>query len=353
MARRRKPKRITGQAGREAGRQARPFPAHAILAKHDDFRSRYAKRDDALSQLLARATETEATADGRGLIKGVLSEQDHQDLRRLLGEGREKYGAELPLRVAELRELLAGLHPLGVLARLMATNIIGFWGEYYEPTSTGSEARVEFVAGLLSGTELSERADDPPPADAIQEVIDLTNEIFELASLLNLSREATEGGPESEVRYGARAQWLHVRGAAYPQHALALAHAVFDEYSERMRQRLGFTLDDLVAVESGVTELVETRYNALLKVAFEQAPATAAAVKPAARAQAEGGPALTDLELEQWAFIQQWDKELTHALTFHPDELEGGQGVGGAQVGPCRPRRVQTQGCSDPWLHHR
>ncbi len=192
MGKRRK-RRPTKQQGKgQQRRRAQPFPAHAVIGKHEDFKSRFAQRDDPLSQLLARATETETTSDGTGLIKAVLPEEDHRELLRLLQEGREQYAVDLRERVGELRALLAQLHPLGVLARLMAINVIGFWGEYYEPTATGSESRVEFVGGLLSTTSLDRDGKDPPPADAIQQVIDLTDEIFDLSSLLNVSREASD-----------------------------------------------------------------------------------------------------------------------------------------------------------------
>lgn len=320
----REKRRLTRQRGKgHQRRTARPFPAHAVVGKHEDFKSRFARRDDPLSRLLARATGTETTSDGRGLIKGVLPEEDHRELLRLLQEGREKYAVDLRERVGELRALLAQLHPVGVLARLMAINVIGFWGEYYEPTATGSEARVEFVAGLLSTTTLDGDAKDPPPADAIQRVIDLTDEIFDLSSLLNLSREASDShSPEAEVRYAARAEWLHIRGAAYPQHALNLAHAIFDKYSGQMRESMGFNLDDVVALEAAVTGLAEARYNALLEAAFEHAPEVVAAARPLAHAHPEqGGPHLTDSELERSAFIQVWDSAITPALSFAQEDV--------------------------------
>ncbi len=113
-----------------------------------------------------------------------------------------------------------------------------------------------------------------------------------------------------------------MRGAAYPQHALSLAHAVFDKYSGQMRQSMEFNVDDVIALEAAVTGLAEARYNALIEAAFEQAPGVIAAARPLARAHAaQGGPDLSDSELEQWAFIQVWDSAITHTLSFAQEDL--------------------------------
>jgi hypothetical protein len=300
---------------------ARPTPPEAILAKHEDHKSRLGQRNDRLAALLARATRTEKVGS-KGLIQGVLTEDEHEELQRQLENARERYPDELRGRIAELRQLLDRLHPLAVLARFTATNIIEFWGQYYEPTSTGSEAKIEFVAGILAAASPDPGAPDPPDSGEIQRVMDVVDEIFDTSSLLNLAREATQTEQgDAEVRYTARAQWLHIRGPSYPQHAEELAHAVFDRYSQKLRTTLGFDLNDLIEVERAATTLMEERYNAVLEVAMTRAPEISAATKRAAEEADDADELPADEDLQKWAVVQVWDDALTSALTFDIDEL--------------------------------
>jgi len=255
------------------------------------------------------------------MFKGALSKEDHERLLALLKTSPPRYRQELADAVRRVRSLLAELNGLAVLARFVATHIMIFWGEYFEPTAEGSEAKVEFLAGLLATTE-TRGGHDPPPPDLVQSVIDGVDEVFDVAHLLNLSEGLAMEAPEelSEVRYTSRGQWLNVRGPAYEHHARDLAHAIYDDLAGSMRQRLGFHLDDVIAVEAALEGLVEERYNALVQTAGEVAPRIAA--DPALRAVAQKqDPPPTDLELQQWAFMQVWEQGLTAALTFDRGEL--------------------------------
>lgn len=322
MSRKRRRNRRKHTAQRPpVGKSRRPSPSEAILAKHEEIKSRLGERDDPLAALLSRATET-GSVGSDGFIQGVLTEDEHEELKRLLRDAEARYPAELRARVDELRQLLEQLHPLAVLARFTATNVIGFWGEYYEPTAPGSEAKIEFVAGIIAAANPPPSSPDPPDAGDIQKVMDLVDEIFDTSTLLNLAREASKtDSPDAEVRYASRAQWLHIRGPAYPQHAEDLAHAVFDRYSDRMRAALGFHLDDLIQVERAATALMEERFNAVLAVAMSQAGEVVASVKRAAEEDEDLEDLPSDEELEKWAVVQVWDDALTRALTFDLDEL--------------------------------
>lgn len=307
---------------REASGSKRPSPAAAFLARHEDFKARLARRDDPLAKLLARATETRTPGKER-LIRSVLTGRERRRLFELFEEARVRYPAELQERVCDLRKLLEALHPLGVLARVVASNLFTIRGEYFEPTFAGSEAKVEFVAGLLTSSCPPSSAKDPPDSDAMQKVFDLLDEIFEISILLNFAMEATSPNrSDARVRFDARSQWLAVRGPAYPQHALDLAHAVFGRYASEMRRRLGFSLGDLVDLQDSVTSLIEDRINDLRELALRQAPEIAGDLRGFVETQASPeNPPVSHEGIEEWLLFQILDRFLTHALSFDLDEL--------------------------------
>ena len=257
----------------------------------------------------------------KALIEGALSEEEHARLISLLKEAMPGFRQELQEAVQRLRAMLEGMDSLAVLARFVAANIVIFWGEYFEPAAEGSEAKVEFVAGLLTSTT-TYGDQDPPDAHAVQAVMDEVDNVFDIAHLLNLAEGTALSGPENlaEIRYASRAQWLEVRGPSYEHHARDLAHAIYDELGDSMRKRLGFNLSDLISVEQALRSLLEQRFNALIRRAGQAAPGLAAdpGIQAMAKEQARTPSAL---ELEQLAFLYVWEQGVTRALSFDREDL--------------------------------
>jgi len=151
---------------------------------------------------------------------------------------------------------------------------VSFWhtfgleGSYFEPTHYGIEAAVEFTCGLAAGLATHE-GETRNPASA-QDLLRLLDESFEVAKLLVLA-ESQGGSPiEDELRYRSRLQTLLVRGEAYVDHGEQLARSLFEPETKWMQRELGFSVVDMIALENGLTSLLERRVREVLTTVAEE-----------------------------------------------------------------------------------
>lgn len=316
----RKRKRPAPNPVARPGRVEHPPPAEAIRQKQEDLGTRLAKRgdDDEISRLLSRSIKTSSVGD-RALVQGALTEEEHARLRSLMSTAASGYGKELQAAVDRLRRLLAHVDGLTVLAQFVASNLIGAWGTYFEPTSHGSEAKVEFLAGLLLTTQQATDLERPSPQQ-MQAIIDGVDDVFDLAFLLSVSQSAAPGDDLADIRFSSKGHWLNVRGSSYEHHARDLAHAIFDDVADEMTERIGFNLDDMIALEAAVVAMIEEKFNTLLQLARATAREVGRDSEYVAAAKQQA-PSISSDEIQQWLFLHVLDDGMTKALSFGPDEL--------------------------------
>jgi hypothetical protein len=296
----------------------RPSPAEAIRQRHEDYKKRLSQRSDEISQLLSKASKTSMVGDNALIEGGGLTGAEHEHLGDLLRSEALSFREELREEVDKLRQLVSDTDPLGLLARFSALNMFGAWGEYFEPTAEGSEAKVEFLAGLLLTTPYSGRNSLDPRL--VQDVFDGVDRVFDSAFLLNLCEGFEQGDELGEVRFASKGQWLSVRGASYEHHSRDLAHAIYDEAANEMRLRLGFNLSDVVEVEAAATGLMEERFNHLLREAGATAQSARTDASLLAQAQAVDS-SITPDGLQQWVFLQVLESGFGAALTLQRSDL--------------------------------
>jgi hypothetical protein len=143
------------------------------------------------------------------------------------------------------------------------------WGEYYEPTHEGSEAKVELVAGLIA-TQPAVTTGKRPTPDVIQAIFDELDHVVELVALFNLSLQSGDSDAAS-LRYMSATRWMTVRGSSFAAHGENLAIEIYRPQNDWLHSHLGFTIEDLVAVGKTVTALMSERRNAVTKSAVDAA----------------------------------------------------------------------------------
>jgi hypothetical protein len=271
---------------RAAKADGRPTPVEGIKAKHAELAEGLGDRADRWSQLLAKAIADEFR--GQYLVtRSALSAEEHEELAALTPKAHAELRLELDEAVARLRVLLTTGDPFYILSVIQDMNMMVPWGEYYEPTHQGSEAKVELVAGLLA-TQPAVATREHPPAVAIQSILDEVDHVVQVVLLFNLSMPP-KGGPEvAELRFMTANRWMSVRGSSFAEHGEDLAKEIYRPQNDWMLEHFGFTIDDLIQVGKAVVALTNERRNEAGRAGAEAANAELAA--------AEG---LTDSEAQE------------------------------------------------------
>ncbi len=279
---------------------------------------------DPFAKLLSSGVSVGIEQD-RLVDRKQISEADFDNLKRLAPEKRTEYRHSVEEKFKELRAELAELHPLGALACVLITNVIGAWGSYYEPTEEGSESKVEITAGILLTQPSHSEYDDPPPSDRIQAIHDALDEIYHLAYLAEVAETLTvsKPGTPEELRFRARMRWLRLRGDAYEQHSRDLATALYDGYEKQLRALFGFSMQELIQVGDAAEEHLTEGINYL----YGGARTLVQQILRLAKRQ--DGPAhlrealeeLGEEELMQRAAISFIEEHLTEIASFTPEDL--------------------------------
>lgn len=240
---------------------ARPTPAAAIEEAHRRQAAALAGRQDRFSQLLSRALRDEQRG-GVVVSTSGLSHEEHAELARLTPEAHNALRAELDAALRRLRGLLSAGDPFFILSVVQDLNLFVPWGEYYEPTHEGSEAKVELVAGLLATQRPTVNRLRPSPA-AVQEILDEVDHVVEILLPFNLSAPPRGGLDVAGLRFTGTMRWMSVRGNSFAGHGEELALEVYGPQNSKMLARLGFTVSDVVGVGRAVVSLVEERRHSL------------------------------------------------------------------------------------------
>jgi hypothetical protein len=287
------------------------------------MRDSFKSLDDPFGELMSRAIKSEIVDDVL-IATGDLDDEG----RAVLEEEAPKAAKRLAERAANLldslRVELSDLHPMALIVRLLWGNVVTSQ-TYFEPTHTGSEARVEVLAGLLMTAEdLNRTASELPDPARVQEVFDRLEELELVMRLRVLAANHDRSADGAALRVLSQLRWLGVRGDSYVQHATNLAVQVLDPLEEEMRERLGFGIRDLIRVTQTVDHLMEKKLNLMVRASGDNAKAFAAAVEAGEIKdelfldvlRSEGRSGLLMREL-----IVQAESAMLDALTFSPEEV--------------------------------
>jgi hypothetical protein len=235
------------------------------------MRTALAKRSDRFSQLLSRVVKSEM--EGQVLVTSSgLTNDEYEELAQLTQGAHEEFAAELAAAVGRLRDLLGTGDPLFIMAVVQDMNLFVPWGGYYEPVHEGLETRIELVAGLLA-TQAMVASPEPPTARDMQAILDEVDHILLLNVLFNLTKRPVGGPDEASLQFSSALRWMSLRGASFAGHAEQLALELYRGQDAWMAETLGYTIRDLIQVGKAVTELHESRRNALSKAGAHAADA--------------------------------------------------------------------------------
>lgn len=200
--------------------------------------------------------------------RGVLTRAEAERFRELLPEAGERYEREERQHFQEILDIASTVDPLELLTHVIFKNGLVF-GDYYEPTFEGSEAKIEFAVGVLASLTVQKEAPAPNP-DVIARFLDGIDAYFEAASLANATKEAAHGGDvEAQIRFMSKSHSLWVRGTSYELHGRELANAIFAPLSEQMRAHLGFDVNDVLEMAEAWMNLLQTRIDRLFGGAYQ------------------------------------------------------------------------------------
>ncbi|HWC15355.1 MAG TPA: hypothetical protein VG929_12305 [Actinomycetota bacterium] len=222
--------------------------------------------------LLSRSSRTQVAEDDALLVQGALTADEVSEFQSLAEPSVDRYRKELQQGVEGLRDNLSRLDPVMVMAHVgLAYGVV--FGDFFEPMTDASEVKVEFVAGLLASVRCAPSLEGGEAIVATYEVLSEVDEIFSVATLLNIAERVASDAPEAEHRYHARARHLAVRGTGYPQHGLELARRIYDPYSTAMKEAIGFDLDTLINLEKAIMDALTDRVGQLRESAIAAAVA--------------------------------------------------------------------------------
>jgi hypothetical protein len=318
---RRRAKRRNDAKRKTPPRDRRPSVAEAHLERRSDWAAWLAaRRDDRLASLLARSSTAEIAEDAV-LVQGNLDDAEAEELKPVAMSSIPTYRDELAHAIDQLREGLSKIDPVIVMANTGFRYGIVF-GDFFEPTAETSEAKVEFVAGLLTSVRCDPSVNGHLAIVETHAALSEVDEIFNIATLLNTAERIAADGPEAAYRYHARARHLTVRGTGYPQHGLDLARRIYGGYSMVMQETLGFDLETLVSIEDGIMRSLTDRLNDVGETAISETENHAADVLAQFASKEEEG--LPDLSLEDVRErILYWElyPQLPDAMSFSAAEL--------------------------------
>lgn len=234
--------------------------------------------EDPFAELMSKAIRTEIVDDTL-ITTGDLDDEGRAALEEEAPKAAKRLAERAAGRLEALRAEVSDLHPMALLVRLLWGNIVTN-RTYFEPTFTGSEARVEVLAGLLLTAEgLDRAADDLPDPSRVQSVFDGLEELELLMRLRVLAANHDRGAEGAALRVLSQLRWLGLRGDSYVQHATTLALEVLDPLHEEMQGHIGFGIRDLIRLVEAVDQLIEMKLNQLVRTAGEKAEAFASQVE--------------------------------------------------------------------------
>jgi hypothetical protein len=266
---------------RAQGRPRRPPPVEGVRASRERLAASLGSRPDRWSNLISKSIGDEY--DGQVLVsRPALSPEEHADLAALTPAAHADLRKELDTALVRLRELLAVGDPFYILAVIQDANLFIPWGEYYEPTHEGSEAKVELVAGLLATQPVATNA-ERPSAEAVQAIFDEVDHITEVNLLFNLSMPQRGDYETAALRFMTANRWMSLRGTSFAGHGEDLARQVYEPMDAWLESRLGFTIGDAIQVGKAAIELLGERRNELGRAAVDAANAAIESIAKGSR----------------------------------------------------------------------
>jgi hypothetical protein len=229
-----------------------------LKARQDRQRQWLMSRPDRFCQLLAKIYSSDFVGD-RLMLKGALSEAEHEELLALAPDASASLRAEQLTRSSELRAVLEQFNPFAVIGHFSFNQVFGFWGSYHEPSHEGSEVVVEVVAGLYL-SQSSSYSEQLPGPDEIASIEELTRELVEICHLYNSASRLPRVDAD-RLSAQTSSQWMHVRGDSYEHHARDITRAIYRPVDHLMRKEYGFTIDEFYEVADSVRSLIEIGVN--------------------------------------------------------------------------------------------
>jgi len=198
--------------------------------------------------------------------KPPLSDEERKELISLAPKAVEDSRLEGIRLMGELRDVVRHLDPRTAMSLISWMNVWGVPGEYFEPASTGSEAGVELLAGVVV-SQAPDTNSEPSAAD-YQRALDLVDEVLAQTNLFLMADAAVRAqvdSAEAQLRHKTLVRRLHMRGESYLEHAEALAREVYGPYEALLRDALGFSVDELIRFVHAATRVVQDDVNGVIE----------------------------------------------------------------------------------------
>jgi hypothetical protein len=201
-----------------------------------------------------------------------------------------------------------------VAAVVSYRNVLGGWGEYFEPTHEGSEAKVELLCGLLA-TQHGQPAAEQPVAGKVQAIFDELDHVVELGLLFNLTTSTGNDLKVAEIRFESVIRWMTLRGSSFAERGRELAQRLYGPSSDWLLETFGFSAADVFAVGDAATALMTARVNGMTADGRKAADAAF----ETAMANRQGKLSATRDAFA--ALIGVYDAGIKRAMTFQPEDL--------------------------------
>lgn len=170
-------------------------------------------------------------------------------------------------RGEELEALLLRYNSFNMLANLMITQLLNDPEKYKETTHTGLAAFVEYAAQLYLKHPFNTgeiQIIDGPALDQIEEKMRriFSTLSFYWAAEARLAAEGKQLEAMDSFRYHTISNELIVRSPGYAHHQAERLLALFGPVREEMLEHLGFTVEDVLGVQSSIEKVTRERLAA-------------------------------------------------------------------------------------------
>ena len=316
-----KQKRVRRHSESHGAQSAQPSirEAHLEIARHQA--ERLTAIGGRFGELLAKASVLPPPPPEPGEqpqeFAPPLTPEEREELMALAPEAREvaKFkGIEL---MADLRAATRRLDASSAIALVSWLNLWMAPEDYFEPTNSGSEAKVELLAGVMVTQE--EESSVEADAGDYQRVLDLLDEVIAQLDLYLWTDSAViaaDDSPRAQLRHTTLARRLHVRGESYIEHAESLAREVYAPHEAALRKAIGFDVEDLIRFAHAATRVVQAEVNRVMELemgGFREAVDRGLDAGTESERQAFAD--------EAWNHLQSIHLQLGRAMTFSVDQV--------------------------------
>lgn len=193
----------------------------------------------------------ELRQDGRMVtMQNLLSPSEAEELRTRFREYGPELGVQIDLKSKALRDYLATVHPLKVMAAISMKHVVFDPEMYEEPLHEENEVYAEYALSLITSIPYPENLDElgePNPSRIDQEL----QEIVGMVAVHDMT-QLDPNDPMASTRLQTRGYAMFVRGNSYWEHEVDLLEQLFQADDAFFQNEVGTSAEHVLKFLCGI-----------------------------------------------------------------------------------------------------